>query len=592
MIVLDKIINMSSRFIAILITCLSLPCFSQFTKFIGPITSTFSDSRSVNFIDINNDDWDDIFISNGKSGGQKDMLYINDKAGGFTEVFDMDLVTQSKPSDGASFADYNQDGHIDAVVSNWYGVMDDLFLNDGNGKLMLNKNAGIASGSYAETAVFCDYNNDGLLDIYIPTSGGSKINHLYKNLGNSKFERITGHKIIEGNKASRAAIWSDLNNDGYSDILITNEGNGTNDIFLGKGGDTYERYTASSIVTKAESSVTASIGDIDNDGDMDIFIGNSGLYAPKKKNLFKNENGVFNAVNNTVLTEGERCSFGSAFSDYDNDGDLDLLVSNGFCSIEMKDQLYQNNGDGSFIDVSHLIPTDNVCSYGCAWGDANNDGFLDIMIANCKNDDTDIENPNTLLINTPNDNHWIKIKLVGIESNTNGIGARIYVKAKLNGAEISQLREISGQTGYSGQNSLTAHFGMLDAETADSVIIRWPNGKKQWLTNLEINKMHTIIEGTLNSTDEIVKNQEITFDIKPNPASKDSQLDVSIHSALPTMATLMISTMDGRLIDYKNLKLISGLNNETIKMTFPHGRYVLILKTNSSITSKSIFIHD
>lgn len=583
---------MNQRFIALLFTSISLPCFSQFTKFVGPITSTYSDSRSVNFIDINNDDWDDIFISNGKSGGQKDMLYINDKAGGFTEIFNMDLVTQSKPSDGASFADYNQDGHIDAIVSNWYGVMDDLFLNDGNGKLLLNNNAGIASGSYAETAVFGDYNNDGLLDIYITTSGGNKINHLYKNLGNSKFERITGHKIIEGNKASRAAIWSDLNNDGYSDILITNEGNGTNDIFLGKGGDTYERYTATSIVSKAESSVTASIGDIDNDGDMDIFIGNSGLYTPRKKNLFKNENGVFQAVSNTVISEGERCTFGSAFSDYDNDGDLDLLVSNGFCSIEMKDQLYQNNGDGSFVEVSHLIPTDNVCSYGCAWGDANNDGFLDIMIANCKNDDTDIENPNTLLINTPNNNHWIKIKLVGVESNTNGLGARIYVKAKINGSTLRQIREVSGQTGYSGQNSLTAHFGLRDADIADSVIIRWPNGKKQFLSGLEVNKLHTIVENTTSATSEVEKSDEISIEINPNPVSQDSQAEIIIQSTMRGLGKLMLSDVNGRVLNQKEIKIENGINSEMIQMPLAAGQYILILKTTNSIYSKKILIHD
>lgn len=583
---------MNQRFIALLFTSISFPCFSQFTKFVGPITSTYSDSRSVNFIDINNDDWDDIFISNGKSGGQKDMLYINNKAGGFTEVFDMDLVTQSKPSDGASFADYNQDGHIDAIVSNWYGVMDDLFLNDGNGRLMLNKNAGIASGSYAETAVFGDYNNDGLLDIYIPTSGGNKINHLYKNLGNSKFERITGHKIIEGNKASRTAIWSDLNNDGYGDILITNEGNGTNDIFLGKGGDAYERYTATSIVSKAESSVTASIGDIDNDGDMDIFIGNSGLYTPKKKNLFKNENGLFQAVSNTIISEGERCTFGSAFSDYDNDGDLDLLVSNGFCSIEMKDQLYQNNGDGSFVEVSHLIPTDNVCSYGCAWGDVNNDGFLDIMIANCKNDDTDIENPNTLLINTPNNNHWVKIKLVGIESNTNGLGARIYVQAKLNGSIIKQIREVSGQTGYSGQNSLTAHFGLLDADVVDSVIIRWPNGKYQFLTGLEVNKLHTIVENTTSVTSEINKSDDITIEINPNPVTQDSQVEVIIQSNLRGLGKLLLSDVNGRVLNQKEIKFENGINKERIQLPLPAGKYILVLKTTSSIYSKIILIHE
>ena len=581
---------MISRILIGLAAILSTNCHSQFTKVNASITNTPSDSRSVNFVDVNNDDWDDIFISNGKSGGQKDMLYINDKNGNYTLVFDMDLVTQSKPSDGASFADYNQDGHIDAIVSNWYGVMDDLFLNDGNGKLMLNKNAGIASGSHAETAVFGDYNNDGLLDIYITTSGGNKINHLYKNLGNTKFERITSHKLIEGAKASRGAIWSDLNNDGFNDLIITNESTGTNDIFLGKGGDSYERYTASTILSKAESSITASVGDIDNDGDMDIFIGNAGYFKPLKSSLYKNENGVFQKENNSMVSQGERCTFGSSFSDYDNDGDLDLLVSNGFCNINMKEQLYQNIGDGTFIEVSNLIPTDDICSYGCAWGDANNDGFLDIVIANCKNDESDIENPNTLLLNTPNNNHWVKIKLVGIESNTNALGAKIYLKAKHNNYDVKQIREISGQSGYSGQNSLTAHFGLLDANIVDSLIIRWPNGKKQFLTNLEVNKLHTIIENTTTTTNETLENEKITMLINPNPVSRDSQIEVQINAEKASNGVILVSNTNGKLIRQKETKIQVGENKEIINQSLAKGTYIIILKANGVLVSRKLIV--
>lgn len=581
---------MIQNLLTLFLSLFCIPCFTQFTKVVGPITTTLSDSRSVNFIDLNNDDWDDVFISNGKSGGQKDLLYLNDQSGQFIQITDMDLVNQSKPSDGASFADYNQDGFIDAIVSNWYGYMDDLFLNDGNGKLMLNNNAGIAPSSYAETAVFCDYNNDGLLDIYVTTSGGTKINHLYKNLGNNKFERITSNKILEGAKASRAAIWSDLNNDGHLDLVVTNEGTSTNDIFMGFGGDVFQRYNASNILSKAESSITASVGDIDNDGDMDMFIGNSGYFKPLKGSLYKNENGVFQLDNSNALSLNERCTFGSSFSDYDNDGFLDLLLSNGFCNNNMKDQLFKNNGDGSFTEVSHLMPTDNVCSYGCAWGDANNDGFLDIAIANCKNNDADIENPNTLLLNTPNGNHWVKIKLVGVENNTNGIGARITVKAKIGSVEMTQIREISGQSGYSGQNSLIAHFGLKDASIADSVIVRWPNGKIQILTNLDINKLHTIVENTTSSTSDQPVSSGITMTVLPNPAMADSQLEVQIKVNDQQQGQLMICNESGQLVSQKQIKVAVGINHEMINEILKPGLYLIIFKSEYHTTVKKVLI--
>ena len=101
----------------------------------GPISGTISDSRSVNFLDINNDGWEDIYISNGLAGGQKDFLYINDGTGQMIEITDMEIVQAVNPSDGASFADFNNDGHVDGVISSWYGAEDLLYLNNGSAVL-------------------------------------------------------------------------------------------------------------------------------------------------------------------------------------------------------------------------------------------------------------------------------------------------------------------------------------------------------------------------------------------------------------------------------------------------------------------------
>jgi enediyne biosynthesis protein E4 len=570
------------------LVCYTMVVHAQFSLSNTSINKAIADSRSVNFVDINNDGWDDIFISNGKRGGQKDFLFINDTKGDFIQQIDnMDLVTQSKPSDGASFADYNQDGYIDAVVANWYGEIDDLFLNDGKGKLQLNANGGVASPTYGETAVFADVTGDGLLDIYITNSAGNKKNILYKNIGNGLFSRLTNHILLTGAKPSRGVIFSDLNNDGHLDVFITNEEGNTNDLFIGKGKGEYDIYTKGTIANSLGNSITASVGDIDNDGDMDIFIGNAGGL---ENYLYKNINGDFIEVEDIVSNTGN-CAFGSAFADYDNDGDLDLYVSSGFCSESMKNRLYSNNGNGIFTDVSELLPRENICSYGCAWGDANNDGFLDIMFANCQNGSADTEHANSLLLNTKNNNNWIKFNLIGVESNTKAIGARIKVKAQLAGKSIWQIRDISAQTGYAGQNSLLAHVGLLDATQVDSVVVIWPTGKKEIHTNLSSNKVHTITEGKTTGNSAVYSAKNLSFAIMPNPTVNDTAINIDIVSNIATDAVVKICSIDGKVIHIENAKILIGKNKLEVDKKMSSGTYTVSLLVGDEVSTQKVIVN-
>ncbi len=158
--------------LCLVVLCSTNTVYAQvFVNASDTIPNTPTDSRSVNFIDLNKDGWDDLYISNGLQGGQKDLLYLNDGTGTLVQITDMAIVQASSPSDGASFADYNNDGNLDGIVSSWYGAADLLYLNDGMGSLNYKGNAGIVSGSFAETAAFGDYDNDGWLDLYVTNSG-------------------------------------------------------------------------------------------------------------------------------------------------------------------------------------------------------------------------------------------------------------------------------------------------------------------------------------------------------------------------------------------------------------------------------------
>jgi hypothetical protein len=568
----------------------------QFELHEGSITLTKSDSRSINFLDYNNDGWQDIYISNGPSGGQKDFLYRNNGAGSFIKVTNMEIVQASNSSDGASFADYNNDGHVDGMVVSWYGEEDLLYLNNGNATLNYNGNAGITPSSFAETATFGDYDNDGWLDLYVTHSSGDKRNALYRNLKNGKFEQISNHILVNDSDLSRGAIWGDFNNDRNLDLFVTNEESTKNDMFLGDGKGNYTKFTSGNIVNSSKSSMTGSWGDIDNDGDMDLFVGNSKFFAGEKNQLFKNNGGSFTEISNDPIVSDTKCTFGSAFADYDNDGDLDLAVSNGFCDGGMANSLYENQGDGSFIEVSNLIPSNgNICSFGLAWGDTNNDGFQDLMIANCKNSPQHTEQENTLLINLGNENNWLKIKLTGLQSNLDGIGAKVKVKAIINGEEVWQYREISAQTGYAGQNSLVSHFGLGDATQADSIVVEWPFGGSDTFGPTEINQLINVTESFTSGTNEHKFIKNIQLKIFPNPITKENlniQLSIQSEQSFQKAEIVLFDSL-GQLILVKPVALNPGKTSVIIQLaqySIVPGIYQISLRVNGQIINEKLVI--
>lgn len=567
----------------------------QFQLASGPISNTLSDSRSVNFFDINNDGWEDIFVSNGLNGGQADLLYINDGTGQFIEATNQGILLAVNPSDGASFADYNNDGHIDGVVSSWYGAEDLLYLNNGNATLNYYANAGIASGSFGETAAFGDYNNDGWVDLYITNSGGNKKNYLYKNLQNGSFEQITNHILVNNIKLSRGAIWGDFNNDNITDLFVANESNIANDIYYGTGGGNFEKLTSGDIVTSAKGSMTGSWGDIDNDGDFDLFVGNAEYFLAQPNQLFfNNGNGFVEEMDDPVVT-ANKCTYGSAFGDYDNDGDLDLIVSNGFCNLGLNNNLYENQGDGTFIDASSQLAANyTFCSFGVAWGDVDNDGFLDLMVANCKNNTNASEKSNSLLINQGNDNNWLKIKLIGFQSNKNAIGAKIRVKAIIDENEVWQIREIRSQSGYAGQNSMIAHFGLGNATAVDSLIIQWPAGGTQILEGINSNQQMTIEEDFANNATEQDLQKTVSFEIYPNPVSHtQSEIQISFQSTIAAEGEILIADTLGRMILKKSVNFGIGkseLNFSLTDVQLASGIYQVVLQIGQERMSRKLVV--
>lgn len=176
--------------------------------------------------------------------------------------------------------------------------------------------------------------------------------------------------------------------------------------------------------------------------------------------------------------------------DYDNDGDLDLFVTNAFVrGSKTKNFFYLNNGYGKFEKVENILSQDEGWTYGSAFGDLNGDGFLDLVIAKCY----DANENNAIYITERNSNKWLLVDLKGTISNSSAIGSVVKIKTQVNEKDISQMRRVAGQTGYCGQ-TLQLHFGLGNAEKVDSLVVNWPSGKKTILTDINVNKKLEIEE--------------------------------------------------------------------------------------------------
>ncbi len=520
--------------------------FTKITN--GAIVNTPGDSRGVNIVDVNNDGLDDVFITNGPSSKAHNLLYINTGNGTFYYDSLNAIVHDTSAFDGATFGDADNDGDLDAYVVTWYNYKNYFYRNTGTGSFVYEP--GTVSGStgyFSETASWGDYNRDGLLDLYVTNSGGNKKNLLYQNLGSGTFTQITTGSLVNDAFSSRCVNWTDFDNDNDLDLFITNENNQLNNLYQNNNGS-FTKLTSISPVLSNKSSMSSSWADIDNDGDLDLFVGNSLYFAPQNNQLYVNNNdGTFTEVNSGAIVNDGACTYGSAFTDYDNDGDQDLFVSNGFYNGTIHNLLYKNDGSGGFTKDTLSLPSYTTpCSYGCAWGDLNNDGFQDLAVSTCRNSTNSALPNNLLYLNNGNGNSWLELKLNGSVSNKNAIGAKIYVTAVIGGSLVTQLREVSAQTGQCGQNSMTQHFGLGNATLIQTLQIQWPSGLSTYSTGLTANTLMQI-----NEPDPVGlvthNNLQPSFTCYPNPVVGKVTFDISNPTQI-TFQNLCISNLAGQQV--------------------------------------------
>lgn len=442
-------------------------------------------SWSASWGDYDNDGYDDLFVPINDLN-TPNILYHNNGDGTFTNVSLPPLTTDQGASIAGTWGDYDNDGFLDLFVANNINSANKLYHNNGNGTFTsVTNNPIVDEGIYSHAASWADYNLDGNLDLVVSDFHPTNFNFLFLGDGQGGFEVDANSPVSLSATSAIGVAWGDYDNDGDPDLFIANTNGENNQLFRNDNG-LFVAITTGNVVTDGGHSVGGIWGDYDNDGDLDLFVTNSSAIEP---NFFYENmgNGSFSKITSGAIVELISNSHGASWSDYDNDMDLDLIVAN---DQNAKNYLFANNGDKTFTQITNAITEDQSDSYGTAWSDYDNDGDEDLFIANRG------ANANDFFINKKGacTNH-IGFRLLGCNSNSFGIGAMIRVKATIGASSIWQSKHVSTQTSaMGGQNSSKLLFGLRDASSVDSVIIEWPSGVVTSISNPAINQIHAINE--------------------------------------------------------------------------------------------------
>ena len=493
----------------------------------------------VALFDYNNDGLPDIYLVNGSTidaeragnNSAEDRLFRNNGDGTFTDVTHQAGLGDRRWTMGVAIADVNNDGFDDIYITNYGGNR--LYLNNGNGTFRdFTQESHTEITGWSSGAAFADYDGDGNLDLYVSQYLDFDFQHLPKD---SLICRYLDIPVQCGPRGLPPAHGRLLHN---------------------RGGGRFEDVTKQSGVGNAPPSYGLGVvwGDYDNDGRPDLFVANDSLPAY----LFHNNgNGTFTEVGLSagvaLRDDGrEQADMGVDFGDFDNDGKLDLIVTT--FSEDYK-TLFHNDGGGHFTDVSHFAglvqPTWNLLSWGVQFVDLNNDGYLDIVMANghvypevdqhklpttyrqrpsyfvnlkdghfkdagpesgpafqraeagrglavgdLNNDGfmdiviSNLDAQPSIILNPGGPAHWLLLKLKGTVSNRDAVGARVTVKT----GSLTQIREVKSGGSYQSHSDFRVHFGLGTAEFIDDLTIRWPTGRLQTLKHVKANQLLTVEE--------------------------------------------------------------------------------------------------
>ena len=484
--------------------------------------------RGIALFDFDNDEDLDLYLVNGcdlpgttSLIPPNNSLYRNDN-GKYIDVTNVASVGDTGYGLGCCVGDYNNDGYVDLYVTN-YGP-NVLYQNNGDGTFSnVTNHTGVGGNRLSSGCAFLDYDADGYLDLYVvnyvqfntdsnpactrngvptyctPEALNGEADTLFRNNGDGTFTNVTEKAGITAPPGKGlGVVCGDVDNDGDVDVFVANDTT-PNLLYRNNGNGTFTEDAlfagvALSEEGRAYSSMGANLGDFDNDGFLDIVITN---FQDQVNNVYHNaKNGFYNDVSWTTGI-GEKSlpylAWGVDFVDFNNDGWLDLFVANG----HLDDNIAAIDPIGTYAQPNHLFWNNQGTSFeiidvgvspkvsrGAAFGDIDNDGDVDIVVANLK------DMPTVLRNDGGNSGNWLSVKLVGTHCTRDAIGARVTVTA----GELTQIREVKSGSGYLSQNDMRLHFGIGDVKRVNSVTVRWVCGHVETFKDVRANQVFVIEE--------------------------------------------------------------------------------------------------
>ncbi|HEY6339701.1 MAG TPA: CRTAC1 family protein [Candidatus Sulfotelmatobacter sp.] len=495
------------------------------------------------FFDYDNDGWMDIFMLGGRTlegvpPGSSNRLYHNNRDGTFSDVTaKAGLLEPAGWACGVCVGDYNSDGFEDLFLT-YYGH-NRLYRNNGDGTFTdVTAKSGLLNPDthYGSGCTFVDYNRDGLLDLFVsnyveidlataakpsldvpncnydgvPTNCGpnglvAPPHFLYKNNGDGTFTDVSKESGIAAIRGSYGftAVAFDADEDGWTDIFVACDSTPSYLLLNNHDGTFREEALIRGVALSSDGRLMGgmgvSVGDYDLDGHLDIL---KTHFQNQATGLYRNNGKAdFEDVTAPAGLSNERrfISWGTGLFDLDNDGYPDILLATGTVYPELEKLnpvkfpprspriLFRNQGNGTFVEMGEDAGpaiNEHHGSRGVAFGDFDNDGDLDVLIMNRN------EPPSLLRNDAPSGNHWIKVRLEGVQSNRSAIGSRVLVRY---GGKV-QAQCVVSQSSFLSSNDPRLHFGLGAASAAD-VDVYWPTGKMESFPHLSADQLVTIREG-------------------------------------------------------------------------------------------------